>query len=431
MTSHRSLEDWLAWLETLHPVEIDLGLARMTRVADRLGLRKTPVPLITVAGTNGKGSTVACLEAMFNAAGWRPGCYTSPHVLRYNERIRIAGEPVADELILAAFAAINAARKEITLTYFEFATLAAAWCFTEQRCDVWVLEVGLGGRLDATNTFDADLAVVTTIDLDHTEWLGDTREAIAGEKMGIARAGRPVVCSDPNPPAKIQAEAERLSCPLLQLGRDYHLNVSGQTWQWLGLGESLADLPRPAWLPDAAMANAAGAVTAVQGALAGISLPERSVRDGLQHARLAGRQQWITHGEHTWLLDVGHNPSAIGLLVDRLKQEKAAGQTIGMAFALMRRKPLEPLLQQLMGVVDEWFVLDLEDDESHPPASVAKVIAGLGGSVLGQGQAELAIQSLERSSPNELQLLVGAGSFRVVEQLLQAGIGACNQGLSR
>ena len=429
--THSSLEDWLSWLETLHPVEIDLGLTRITEVAERLELRKAPVPLITVAGTNGKGSTVACLEAMFNAAGWRPGCYTSPHVLRYNERIRVAGVPAEDELILAAFAAINSAREEISLTYFEFATLAAAWCFKEQRCDVWVLEVGLGGRLDATNTFDADLAVVTAIDLDHTEWLGDTREAIAGEKMGVARAGRPIVCSDPNPPARIQAEAERLSAPLLQLGRDYHLNVTGQTWGWSGLGESLADLPRPAWLPDAAMANAAGAVMAVQGALAAVSLSERSVRDGLQRASLAGRQQRINHGEHTWLLDVGHNPSAIGLLVERLQTEQAAGQTIGMAFALMRRKPLEPLLQQLMGVVDEWFVLDLEDEESHPPALVAEAISRLGGSLLGQGQAELAVQSLERWLPNGPKLLVGAGSFRVVEQLLRAGIGACNESLSR
>ena len=276
--TRQTLADWLQRLETLHPVEIDLGLARITEVAELLNLRQPGVPLVTVAGTNGKGSTVACLESMFIADGWRPGCYTSPHVLRYNERIRVSGVPVDDALILAAFAAIDTARGDITLTYFEFATLAAAWCFKEQGYDVWVLEVGLGGRLDATNTFDADLAVVTTIDLDHTEWLGNTREAIAGEKMGIARPGRPIVCSDPNPPKRIKADASRLSAPLLQLGQDYHFTLHSQSWQWSSADDQLTELPRPSWLPDAAMVNAAGAVMAVRGALNPIRISDHGVK---------------------------------------------------------------------------------------------------------------------------------------------------------
>lgn len=428
--TRQTLTGWLQWLETLHPVEIDLGLARITRVAEILELRHPGVPLVTVAGTNGKGSTVACLESMFNADGWRPGCYTSPHVLRYNERIRVGGVPVDDELILAAFAAIDAARGNITLTYFEFATLAAVWCFRERGCDVWVLEVGLGGRLDATNTFDADLAIVTTIDLDHTEWLGDTREAIAGEKMGIARAGRPIVCSDPNPPERIKAKASQLSSPLLQLERDYFFNLQlqGRQWSWSSADDQLAELPRPSWLPDAAMVNAAGAVMAVRGALEAVAVSEQGVREGLRQATLTGRQQLLSHEGYQWLLDVGHNPSAIGLLAERLKQEKQAGKAVGMAFALMQRKDLEPVVQQLIGIVDQWFILDLLDSQSHSPAVVDETVRGLGGMVLGQGDAKQAIQSLEQWAVSFETCLVGAGSFRVVELLMRAGIGEEHNG---
>lgn len=419
-----ALDDWLQWLEGVHPQEIDLGLERITQVAHRMGLRQVGAPVITVAGTNGKGSTVACLEAMYRAAGNTPGVYTSPHLLRYNERIRVGGRPVSDALILEAFAAINTARGDITLTYFEFATLAAAWCFRELGVAPWILEVGLGGRLDATNCFDADLAIVTRIDLDHMEWLGDNRDAIAVEKMGIARQGRPVICADPEPPRTIAAVAAQLPAPLWQLGVDYQCLPTDQGWTWQAAEHEYRDLPKPAWLPDNALANAAGAVMAVSGVAPRLRLAESAVRDGLAQAALAGRQQLVPTGAGRWLLDVGHNPSAIGLLADRLRVERRHGK-VRMAFALMQRKPLEPLLSQLLPVVDEWFVLDLNDSQAHSPDSVAAMLRAHGGYCLGQGDATAAQQALESANaPGDL--MVAAGSFRVVEAFMQLGIGACN-----
>ncbi len=419
-----ALDDWLQWLEGVHPREIDLGLERITQVADRMGLRDAQAPIVTVAGTNGKGSTVACLEAMYLAAGKTPGAYTSPHLLRYNERIRIGGRPAEDSLILKAFAAINKARAEITLTYFEFATLAAAWCFREQAASPWILEVGLGGRLDATNCFDADVAIVTRIDLDHMEWLGDNREAIAGEKMGIARAGRPVISADPQPPEKIAAVASALPAPLWQLGVDYQCLPQPSRWTWQADAVEYADLPRPAWLPDQALGNAAGAVMAVSGVDPKLQLTETAVRTGLAQAELAGRQQLVPTPAGHWLLDVGHNPSAIELLAERLAAARTRG-AVRMAFALMQRKPLEPLLAQLVPVVDEWFVLDLDDPQAHSAATVTDQLQAFGAHCLGQGDAAAARAALEAvTAPDDL--MVAAGSFRVVEAFMQLGIGACN-----
>ena len=419
-----SLDAWLAWLEGLHPRAIDLGLARITEVADRLGLREAGAPVITVAGTNGKGSTVACLAAMYEAGGYRPGAYTSPHLLRFNERIRINGMAVDDATIIEAFRAIDAARGALTLTYFEFATLAAAWCFRAAGASPWLLEVGLGGRLDATNCFNADLAVLTTIDLDHMEWLGDNREAIAGEKMGIARAGRPIVCADPQPPARVAERAAALDAPLWQLGRDYHYAVDGPRWRWWHGRRDYPDLPRPDWMSEAALANAAGAVMAVSGAHAALALPPRAVAEGLAAARLAGRQMAAPGPGAGWLLDVGHNPSAIALLAERLAA-RGAGSRVRLAFGLLARKPLEPLIDQLSPVVDEWFVLDLDDAESHPVADIEAALANAGGVVIGSGDAGQARARLESRSTGR-DLMVAAGSFRVVEAFMRAGVGACN-----
>jgi dihydrofolate synthase/folylpolyglutamate synthase len=424
--SASDLSGWLHWLEGVHPREIELGLTRIARVADNLGLRQSGHRLMTVAGTNGKGSTVACLEGIYQAAGCRPGAYTSPHLLAYNERIRVNGEPVSDAMIIEAFRAIDAARGPITLTYFEFATLAATWCFREMAADPWLLEVGLGGRLDATNCFDADLAVVTAIDLDHMEWLGDTREAIAAEKMGIARSGRPVVCADPRPPAMIAQKARQLGAPLWQLGKDYGLTErSGEVqWQWLGPGDRSLILPRPAWMPPAALGNAAGAVMAVSGAAPDLQVDAQAIAPGLRRARLAGRQQRVRRSAAEWLLDVGHNPAAIELLAETLRQH--AGR-VRMAFALMQRKDLEAVIHPLASVADDWYLLDLDDPQAHPVATTRTVLDGIGAQVVGAGPAASAVNELEQTARRD-DLLVGCGSFRVVEALARAGVEACNPG---
>ena len=424
--SASELGGWLRWLEGIHPREIDLGLVRIAQVADNLGLRQGGHRLITVAGTNGKGSTVACLEGIYRAAGRRPGAYTSPHLLDYNERIRVDGEPVSEAMIIEAFRAIDAARGSITLTYFEFATLAAAWCFRETAADPWLLEVGLGGRLDATNCFDADLAVVTAIDLDHMEWLGDTREAIAVEKMGIARPGRPVVCSDPHPPATIADTARQRGALLWQLGKDYRiadLDDAGQ-WQWLAEGDRRLTLPRPEWMPPAALGNAAGAVMAVDGAHPDLQVDPAVIASGLRRARLAGRQQRVRRPAAEWLLDVGHNPAAIELLAETLRRHPGR---VRMAFALMQRKALEKVIESLAGAVDDWYLLDLDDPEAHSVETTRAALAGIGARVVGAGPAASAVRELEQTARRD-DLLVGCGSFRVVEVLVRAGVEACNPG---
>ncbi|MDR9432410.1 MAG: folylpolyglutamate synthase/dihydrofolate synthase family protein [Spiribacter sp.] len=423
--SESSLEQWLDHLETVHPSRIDLGLGRVTAVADRMGLRDTKARVMIVAGTNGKGSTVACLEAMFEAAGQRPGSYTSPHLLRFNERIRVNQAPMADALILRAFAAIESARAEITLTYFEFATLAAAWCFREQGADPWILEVGLGGRLDATNCFDADLAIVTAIGLDHMEWLGNTREAIAGEKMGVARPGCPIICSDSAPPQHIAERAAELKSPLWQFGHHFAAQVSEEHWQWASANQHYSHLPRPDWIADAAIANAAGAVMAVSGAHSDLYLDESAVRSGLAQARLVGRQQMIVDGTKRWMFDVGHNPAAITLLVERLARERCDGK-IRLAFGLMQRKPLQELIEKLTKLVDEWFILDLNESSMHSPQSIRDALVQVGAFIVGEGDAATA-KKVFNARAKAMDLSVAVGSFKVVEAFMRVDADACNR----
>lgn len=420
-----SLDAWLAWLERIHPREIELGLGRIGQVARHLRLTDGPAPCVTVAGTNGKGSTVACLEAMYRAGGHRPGAFTSPHLLRYNERIRVNGEPVADTGILDAFRAIDRARGSITLTYFEFATLAALWCFRESGASPWILEVGLGGRLDATNCIDADLAVITAIDLDHMEWLGDDREAIAVEKLGIARRGRPIVCSDPEPPAAVARQADRLSAPLWQLGRDYQYRVDGAGWAWWRGASAHTQLPRPSWMTGAALANAAGAVAAVAHGPPSLVLDRGAIAEGLREARILGRQSRVSGPGAGWLLDVGHNPSAIGLLAERLAAFRRGGR-VRMAFGLMARKPLQALIGELAPVVDEWFALALDDRQSFSAEAVEQALRAADQSVIGRGDAVSARACLEARATGA-DLCVAAGSFRVVEAFMLTGLHPCNR----
>ncbi|MDZ7809697.1 MAG: hypothetical protein U5L11_05450 [Arhodomonas sp.] len=277
----RRVEDWLAWLETLHPRAIDPGLERIATVAAGMDLERPDVPVITVAGTNGKGSTVAALVALADAAGLRVGAYTSPHVLEYNERISVAGEPVSDDLLLEAFDAIDCARGDITLSYFEFGTLAALWCFRRSACDLWVLEVGLGGRLDATNVVAPDVAVITHIGLDHTEWLGPDREAIGREKAGILRHGIPLVCADPDPPASVREAADALACPFHGIGEVFCVErEAGGSWAYADADVRLPALPAPAEPADGLAGESRGGGGCPAPARAGTAGERRRGRSG-------------------------------------------------------------------------------------------------------------------------------------------------------
>ena len=348
-----TLAEWLAWQETIHPVEMDLGLSRTRLVHEALGGGgPPPFPIVTVAGTNGKGSTVAFAQALLTAAGARTGTYTSPHLVDYNERIRIDGEPVPDAAIMTAFDRIDRARGGVTLTYFEFGTLAAVEVFRAAGVDAAVLEVGIGGRLDAVNVFDADAAVVTPIDIDHVHWLGPDRESIGREKAGIFRAGRPAVIADRDPPASLVAEAERIGARCLRLGRDFDAVPAGGGWRWRGPEGGLDELPAPPLAGRFQLDNAAAALMALD---AIGRLPEpAAVRRGIAGTRLAGRFQ-VLPGEVPVVLDIAHNPHAARSLAATLRSSRTPGREIAVA-GLLEDKDAAGVVDATAEVFDRWYV---------------------------------------------------------------------------
>ena len=348
-----TLADWLAWQETVHPVEMDLGLARTRLVSNALGgSGPPPFPIVTVAGTNGKGSTVAFVQALLTRAGLRAGTYTSPHLVRYNERIRIDGEPVPDHAIMRAFDRIDRARGGVTLTYFEFGTLAAVDVFRAERVDAAVLEVGIGGRLDAVNVFDADVAVVTPIDIDHVRWLGPDRESIGREKAGIFRPGRPAVIADREPPASLAAAAERVGAPCLRIGRDFDARPSGSGWSWRGPDRRLDDLPAPPLAGRFQLDNAAAAIMVLD---AMGRLPEPAVvRRAIARTRLAGRFQ-VLPGAVPIVLDIAHNPHAARSLADNLRTSRPSGREIAVA-GLLEDKDAAGVVEAAADIFDRWYV---------------------------------------------------------------------------
>jgi len=371
----QTLQDWLDWQETLHPQAIDLGLERVARVADRLACR-TPAPLvISVAGTNGKGSCVALLEAILTRAGYRVGAYASPHLFRYNERIRLQGEPMNDAALCDAFARIDAARADATLTYFEFGTLAALDIMSRQVLDIALLEVGLGGRLDAVNIVDADVALITSIGIDHTEWLGDDREAIAVEKAGILRAGRPAVCSDSEPPRALVEAADRIGAELAILGRDFFVHQARRDWHWQGRRRTQRDLPRPALPGSHQLANAAG-VLAVLEALEALEprlrIPPAAIEAGLKWVRLPARVEHI-NGPVEQVLDVSHNAQAAQALADALHQLPLAGRCYAV-LGMMRDKDVAAFVQPLLADVDTWYASGLSVERALPVNLLAEKI---------------------------------------------------------
>lgn len=417
--TQRNLADWLAYLEQLHPSAIDMGLERVAEVAGRLGLARPAQRVVTVTGTNGKGSTCAFLAALLRDAGYKVGVYASPHLLRYNERVQIAGEPVEDEALCAAFAAVEEARRGTSLTYFEMGTLAAFWLFERAGLDVAVLEVGLGGRLDAVNLIDADLAIVTSIGLDHAEWLGDTRESVAIEKAGIFRAGRPALCGDTQPPASLLQRAEAVGTPLLVRGRDFDLAVGASDWHWQGRSAVGAALTLDALpLLDLPMENAALALQAF--ALLEPARPLEPAARVLAETRLAGRldrRHVLFQGRRlTLLLDVGHNPQASEFLAARLRQRPCAGRRLAV-FGLLADKDLEGVLQPLLGMIDNWLVAPLPNGRTRPALELQQALAAAGAR---SAQADSVATALDRQCglASEQDEILVFGSFYCVAEAL-------------
>jgi dihydrofolate synthase/folylpolyglutamate synthase len=372
MNPRRTLDDWLAHCERLHPKSMDFTLERVTAVRARLGLR-FECPVISVAGTNGKGSNCAMLESIARHAGYRTALHIKPHLVHFEERCLIDGMPVEAAKLVPHFEAVEAARGDITLTYFEFTLLAILRAFVEARPDVVILEVGLGGRLDAVNAIDADCAVVTNVALDHTEYLGPDRESIGREKAGIFRAGKPAIVGDPEPPASVIEQARSIGADLWQHGRDFRLQGDRLQWSWTGRERRYNGLAHPALRGANQLLNAATALAALESLHERLPVPAQAVRTGLALVELPGRFQ-IVPGQPVLVLDVAHNPQAAGALAVSLDQMGFYSRTFGV-FGVMADKDIHRVIAPLRPLVDAWFVTDLPLARAATAADLARDIA--------------------------------------------------------
>lgn len=372
-----SLEEWLAWFETLHPKQIDLGLDRIRVILEGLGLAKPAFKVITVGGTNGKGSCVSILESVYRQAGYRVGAFTSPHLVRFNERIRFDGKDATDAELIETFAAIDASLGRVTLSYFEASAVAALLFFARRNADIAVLEVGMGGRLDAVNALDADAALIASIDIDHIDWLGPDREAIGREKAGIMRPARPVVIGDPNPPASLAEHASAIGARLAQIGQDFKAQPSGTgEWRFDGLGVSHDALPRVPFGGDVQYANMAACVAVVELMRGQLPVSDGALRAGLRQASLRGRNERHERGGVEWIFDVAHNPSAARVFretVDRMPTRRTLA-----VFAAMEDKDLDGVLEPFAPIVERWHLAQPDDERGAPLSALRRTLETLG-----------------------------------------------------
>jgi dihydrofolate synthase/folylpolyglutamate synthase len=403
------LAAWLYYLERLHTQAIDLGLTRVERVARTLDLLK-PAPFVfTVAGTNGKGTTCRTLETLLMAAGYRVGVYSSPHLLRYTERVRIQGEELPEAAHTASFAAIEAGRGNTSLTYFEYSTLSALQLFKQAALDVVILEVGLGGRLDATNIVDADVAVITSIALDHTDWLGPDRESIGREKAGVFRAAKPAVVGEPDMPHTIADVAQEKGARLWQLGRDWHWQQQENGWRFSDGRLTLENLP----LPQVPLPNAATALAALS--VSGLKVSEAIIRQHLDKAILPGRFQTVAQSPQV-ILDVAHNPHAASYLASRLAQLPKQG-VVRAVVGMLHDKDIAGTLANLAPQVDYWYVAPLEGPRGASAEQLLTTLATDRAAAFGS-VAEAWQAAMQQAAEQDIVLV--CGSFHTVAQVMEA-----------
>jgi dihydrofolate synthase/folylpolyglutamate synthase len=423
MSGPGSLPHWLAYIERQHPQSIAMGLGRVREVAGRMGLMRPAKKVITVGGTNGKGSTVAFIEAAARAAGWSVGAYTSPHLLAYNERVRIDGREASDDALVAGFEAVEAARGDTPLTYFEYGTLCALWLFQRSRPDLAILEVGLGGRLDAVNIVDPDVAVITTVDLDHQDWLGNDREAIGQEKAGIARAWKPLVLGEDDPPASVLRHAYAVGASAVRANCDFFFElipVAGNEeprWRWREVGWEV-ELPLPRLAAPAQLRNAATAIAALRALHRPV--PKAAIAQGIATAHVPGRMQRFEREHVTIVLDVAHNPQAADELAQWLLANPIPGRTFAV-FAALGDKDLHGVVAALNGQVDGWLLAGI-DDAGPRGLAVGDFAHRLAGTAAADGAAHATARealpaALEQAAPGDRILVFG--SFHTVAAALQ------------
>ena len=412
----QTLDEWLRWQEGLHPTAMDLGLTRVREAAEKMDWPAASIPQITVAGTNGKGSSVSYLEATLTAQGYKVGTYTSPHLVRYNERIRVNGKPVEDGPICEAFQRIDFARGDMTITYFEFGTLAAMDVFHQMAVDVAVMEVGIGGELDAVNIFDADVALITAIDIDHQKWLGSDRETIGLQKAGIMRPKRPVILSDPEPPQSVRDKADEFEAPLYQIGIDYHCLSYDLAWDWIGPDGRLAGLPRPGLRGDFQLNNAAGAIMAMKCLASTLNVSREAIARGLASPGLKGRFETIRTRPEV-IVDVGHNPHATKVLAANLDIHPSQGRTFAVA-GLLVEKNVNDAVKPMVPRVDEWFITGLEGPRGDDGSKLAEALSLAGAEHVSRLHDGLSAFEAAMKAAGEQDRVVVFGSFYLVGDVL-------------
>ena len=422
LSSEKSLSVWLAYCEGLHPTVIDMGLERVRAVAERMGLAFT-CPVITVAGTNGKGSSCAMLASIFGQAGYRTGVFTSPHLVDFEERCRIRGDLVPAAELVGAFAAVEQARGEVSLTYFEFTTLAILQKLANANLDVVILEVGLGGRLDAVNIIDADCALITSIDLDHMEFLGTTREAIGLEKAGIMRPGKPVVVSDPMPPQSVVDHAREVGADLWRFGEDFNFSGDKQQWGWAGRGRRYSGLAYPALRGANQLVNASGVLAVLTAVRDLLPVTAQSVRGGLSMVELPGRFQ-IVAGQPTLVLDVAHNPHSVAALTENLDAMGFYPCTHAV-FGAMADKDLQTMLARIAPLIDRWYFTDLPTARAargQQLVSQWQVFEGAQKTPASQHASPEEALAAAISAADPADRIVAFGSFYTVGGILKTGV---------
>ena len=411
----RSLGEWLEWQSTLHPKAVDLGLERCRRVRDAMGLDTSRVPRILVAGTNGKGSCVAFLESMLTAAGLRAGTYTSPHLVRYNERVKVGGRAVSDAALVEAFERVDAARGDVSLTFFEFGTLAAADVIERARVDVAVMEVGLGGRLDAVNAFEPSVSLITAIGVDHRAWLGDDRESVGREKAGIMRTAVPCVIGERSPPRSIVDRARTIAAPCRILGRDYGFERQSDHWRWWGPGRAVGVLPPPRLAGLHQVDNAAACLAVLDALSPYMGVGDDAVCRGIAGARIAGRLQWLDMPARV-LVDVAHNPLAAEALAAYLASFRPRPMRRAVC-GVLGDKDAGAMLRALVPEIDVWYFASLPGSRGRDARELAGKLPGTAVSRVFDSVEAAFGAALENRS--EWEEVVVFGSFVTVERVLR------------
>ena len=417
MVHFDTLEGWLSWQEKSHPVTIDLGLDRVSKVYDRLSTHHKKPVTVTVAGTNGKGSCIAYLETIYREQGYRVGAYTSPHILKYNERIKVDAIPVADDVICRSFERIEQVRENTSLSYFEFGTLAALDIFANADLDIQLLEVGLGGRLDAVNIVDTDAAIISSIGIDHVAWLGETREAIGYEKAGIFRPIVPAIVGDPNPPESLLQVALEKDARFFAIGKDFGYSKQNNGWQWFSGKSCITDLPEPALKGEHQYRNASAVIMALTQLSSRLPVSERSIRAGLSKVQLPGRFQ-LLEGNIPVLLDVGHNPEAVRTLVEYLTQN-FPNKRIHAIFSMMKDKDITEVLNIMSPVVYAWYFAPLTNTRAATESQMRQIFSQQSMANVSFGYTGfLGAFTAAKNRAEENDLLLVFGSFFLVSDCL-------------